>query len=136
MLWQIDIYPADGQPDIAAKKAATDARDLGVATDLSVASAHGYLIQGDLTAEQAQRIADQLLADRVVERTVVAPTGDGSLAQPPNGRANLVHVLPKPGVMDPVAHSAQAAIANLGICLLYTSPSPRDATLSRMPSSA
>ena len=26
--------------------------------------------------------------------------------------------------------------ANLFICLLYTSPSPRDATLSRMPSSA
>ena len=25
---------------------------------------------------------------------------------------------------------------NLNICLLYTSPSPRDATLSRMPSSA
>ena len=25
---------------------------------------------------------------------------------------------------------------SLGICLLYTSPSPRDATLSRMPSSA
>ena len=25
---------------------------------------------------------------------------------------------------------------NLGTCLLYTSPSPRDATLSRMPSSA
>ena len=24
----------------------------------------------------------------------------------------------------------------IGICLLYTSPSPRDATLSRMPSSA
>ena len=29
------------------------------------------------------------------------------------------------------------AIADgVGICLLYTSPSPRDATLSRMPSSA
>ena len=27
-------------------------------------------------------------------------------------------------------------IADLGVCLLYTSPSPRDATLSRMPSSA
>ena len=26
--------------------------------------------------------------------------------------------------------------ARLGVCLLYTSPSPRDATLSRMPSSA
>ena len=29
-----------------------------------------------------------------------------------------------------------AAVPNIGICLLYTSPSPRDATLSRMPSSA
>ena len=30
------------------------------------------------------------------------------------------------------------AVSNVGhnICLLYTSPSPRDATLSRMPSSA
>ena len=27
-------------------------------------------------------------------------------------------------------------VARGGICLLYTSPSPRDATLSRMPSSA
>ena len=26
--------------------------------------------------------------------------------------------------------------AHVGLCLLYTSPSPRDATLSRMPSSA
>ena len=28
------------------------------------------------------------------------------------------------------------AMAGFGTCLLYTSPSPRDATLSRMPSSA
>ena len=27
-------------------------------------------------------------------------------------------------------------LARAGVCLLYTSPSPRDATLSRMPSSA
>ena len=28
------------------------------------------------------------------------------------------------------------AVNDAGVCLLYTSPSPRDATLSRMPSSA
>ena len=28
------------------------------------------------------------------------------------------------------------AVEHAGVCLLYTSPSPRDATLSRMPSSA
>ena len=33
-------------------------------------------------------------------------------------------------------HYASAATTNTLICLLYTSPSPRDATLSRMPSSA
>ena len=34
------------------------------------------------------------------------------------------------GLMVPINHQ------ELNICLLYTSPSPRDATLSRMPSSA
>ena len=32
--------------------------------------------------------------------------------------------------------SVRAAKAEVNVCLLYTSPSPRDATLSRMPSSA
>ena len=32
--------------------------------------------------------------------------------------------------------SAEEAVANLGTCLLYTSPSPRDRQKSRMPSSA
>mgnify|MGYP003309052280 CR=1 FL=1 len=31
---------------------------------------------------------------------------------------------------------AKAMLGQLSCCLLYTSPSPRDATLSRMPSSA
>ena len=34
------------------------------------------------------------------------------------------------------AHLMANSIAECGSCLLYTSPSPRDATLSRMPSSA
>ena len=37
---------------------------------------------------------------------------------------------------DVMKESAQAAFGLIRSCLLYTSPSPRDATLSRMPSSA
>ena len=43
---------------------------------------------------------------------------------------------------DPVARASvnlavrESPNAQAGVCLLYTSPSPRDATLSRMPSSA
>ena len=35
-----------------------------------------------------------------------------------------------------VQFANSGTVYGIGICLLYTSPSPRDATLSRMPSSA
>ena len=41
-----------------------------------------------------------------------------------------------PGQVDPVMASDLEVLAGNCDCLLYTSPSPRDATLSRMPSSA
>ena len=37
---------------------------------------------------------------------------------------------------QPLSSLEDAQAAKAKICLLYTSPSPRDATLSRMPSSA
>ena len=39
-------------------------------------------------------------------------------------------------VFDHEIDEATKAIEQIAACLLYTSPSPRDATLSRMPSSA
>jgi len=115
MLWEIDIYPAPGQPDRLAQQVAADARDLGFARDLNVTAASGYLIQGKLDEQQIQRLADELFVDRVVERAVVARVGDEALSRPAREAAILAHVLPKPGVMDPGAQSAQAAIADLGL---------------------
>ncbi len=114
MLWEIDIYPADGQPDRDAARIAAEAADLGIAEDARINTAHGYLIQGRLDREQIARLVAELLADRVVERTVIAAVGDLVLARPPAAGQRAVHVLPKPGVMDPVAQSAQSAIADLG----------------------
>ncbi len=117
-LWEVDIYPAEGQPDLAGSEAAADAKDVGLAADLSICAARGYLLQGDLTREQVEMLALELLSDRVVERTIVAPIGDEELNQAPAStaqRPRLIHVLLKPGVMDPVAQSAQAAIADFQI---------------------
>ncbi|NLE38280.1 MAG: phosphoribosylformylglycinamidine synthase, partial [Pirellulaceae bacterium] len=130
MLWEVDIHPAQGQPNRLAEEAVAEARDLGFPSSLAVEAARGYLIQGDLTREQVLRIAAELLADGVVERTVVAQVGDDVLtdvpgtkpgatreAQHPSGSRGtaLVHVLPKPGVTDPVAESTRAAIADFNI---------------------
>ena len=55
-----------------------------------------------------------------------------SLRQVASGFANPVGVYHAPGNNDRLFIVEQGS----GGCLLYTSPSPRDATLSRMPSSA
>ncbi len=115
MLWEVDIYPADGQTNLAAEQVAGDAADLASNGKLRLCAARGYLIQGELNHEQVSRAATELLADAVVERAVVAPVGDAALVQPPDDLPTLVHVLPKPGVTDPVAQSAQAAMADMGI---------------------
>ncbi|MEM7475127.1 MAG: phosphoribosylformylglycinamidine synthase subunit PurL [Planctomycetota bacterium] len=111
-LWEIDVRPANGQSDVVGAGLAAEARDLGLDDNLSISAAHGFLLQGDLTAEQAQQAADRLLADPIVESTTVAPVGDTQLA---SGSGQLVHVLPKPGVMDPVALSTLQALQDMSL---------------------
>ncbi|MDZ7616602.1 MAG: phosphoribosylformylglycinamidine synthase, partial [Patescibacteria group bacterium] len=115
MLWEVDIYPAEGQPDLPAQQVAHEAPDAGLPADMQVRVARGYLVQGPLDRAQVERIARELLADPVVERTLVAPAGDPALMTPPEEGMEAVHVLPKPGVMDPVAQSALEAIADFGV---------------------
>jgi enterochelin esterase family protein len=116
MLWEIDIYPREGQPDRTAKGVLDQAADLGLGRAITVRAASGYLIQGRLTETEVQRIAQELLADRVVENFAIAKVGDEKLNKPlATHHARLVHVLPKPGVMDPVAQSALTAIADLDV---------------------
>ena len=49
---------------------------------------------------------------------------------------NLDYLSPDNNVSAWQATSGWFYLTIFGVCLLYTSPSPRDATLSRMPSSA
>ncbi|MEX0613860.1 MAG: AIR synthase-related protein, partial [Pirellulales bacterium] len=116
MLWEIDIHPAEGQPDRAAERLAAAARELGLADDLRIATARGYLVQGEsLDRPAIERLANELLADVVVERAVIGKVGDATLAATRSGARQCVTVLLKPGVMDPVAQSALVAAADLGI---------------------
>ena len=52
MLWEVDIYAAEGQPDIGAAEVAAAARELRIAAGLAVTSVRGFLIEGDLDGHQ------------------------------------------------------------------------------------
>ncbi len=114
MLWEIDIHAAAGHVDRNAERVRHDARDLGLGDELSVHAVSGYLVEGAIDQAQVERLGRELLADPVVERTHVARVGDASLSRPPSDGQRLIHVLPKPGVMDPVAQSALGAMLDGG----------------------
>ena len=108
-LWQIDIYPADDQVDREAMRTAEEIAELGLGQNVSVAFAKSFLVQGEFARDEAIRLADMLLCDSVTERSVVAIAGQDILNEPPGEQTTLVNVLPKPGVMDPVAASTVGA---------------------------
>jgi len=121
MLWEVDIYPAEGCPNRAAASADSAATELGLPAGILHSAATGYLVQGNLSEADISRIARELLVDSVVERAVITKVGDHKLIDPVAaglkgpGHLQVVQVLPKPGVMDPVAQSALAAIADLDL---------------------
>lgn len=116
MLWEVDIYPAAGERDRHAEHVTAAARALGINARFEVFTAHGFLIQGPLDQGDVERAARELLVDGVVERAVIARVGDEALARSiANGAGQLVHVLPKPGVMDPAAASTELALRDLGV---------------------
>ncbi len=116
-LWEIDICHRPGQPDLLGLAVTAEAAELRLTQGIEVATARGFLVEGDLSENQASQLARELFADEVVEAAVVALVGDQVLAQCPAGNgdaASLIQVLPKPGVTDPVAQSALAAISDFG----------------------
>ncbi|GAA5509267.1 phosphoribosylformylglycinamidine synthase subunit PurL [Novipirellula caenicola] len=113
-LWQIDIYPAEGQVDREAARTQEEIHELGLHDHLDVDCARSFLIQGDFGHDQAVQLANTLLVDAVTERSVVAIAGQDELNEPPGDSLTLVNVLPKPGVMDPVAASTIAAAKDIG----------------------
>ena len=110
MLWEIEIRPRDGDPERARV-----CEDYDLLThahggaDLITGAARGYLLEGDLSRDQARRLADELLVDPVVETGRLGALNE--LLSPDL----LATVLLKPGVMDPTALSVVDAARDLGV---------------------
>ena len=132
-----ETAPAFVPPDLATQSARREACDMLRALDAATLALPA--------AAAARRDAERLCAARMTEAYHARGAFDGkdAAAGPDSGGVTLLEAL---------AHTRSirarvAALADLfggdpldarssSSCLLYTSPSPRDATLSRMPSSA
>lgn len=108
MLWEVEIRPTGRD---AERERVCDEFDLLTHSvrgmDTVSASAHGYLLEGDLHRADVQKLCDQLLLDAVVERCTIHELGSAAIP-------HTATVLFKPGVMDPVALSVRRAAGDLG----------------------
>src|SRR5262249_6459882 len=95
VLWEVEIRPEQQDPErqrvCAEYDLLTGSRN---GTAPVVASARGYLLEGNLAREDAQRLVDELLLDPLVETARLRDLGLP-------GAEHALTVLLKPGVMDP-----------------------------------
>ena len=88
------------------------------------------------TADRYLAAADDLPADATLDRPVAGGELLPRAAIAEETDADLVEVPVSVAVDDLPATVRQGSVVDIWVCLLYTSPSPRDGLLSRMPSSA
>lgn len=110
MLWEIEIAPAANQVDREAARVLSECHAFGLDSVKSIRSARCFLVEGELSEEDAQRAMRELLGDSVVENCRVMKPGSDKQ----NGEA-LLNVLLKPGVTDNVASSTKTALKELGL---------------------
>ena len=107
---------------------------------IRIGGATGYWGEADMALPQflAEGDLDYIVFDYLAEITM-SIMARARAADPDKGYAlDFVSAIVAPN-LQAIADSGVKLISNAGgvnPCLLYTSPSPRDATLSRMPSSA
>ncbi len=108
MLWHIRIEPAPGLADRVGERLAAQAVESGLAGPWTVKAGRGFLIEGEITLAQLERVALDVLVDPVVEVHMIGPSNT-----PLDGPGSVVHVMPKPGVTDPEAASALELLRDL-----------------------
>ena len=115
MLWEVDVHPRDAEGDHAARAVVAGAVELGIPGCERARTAAGWLIEGDLSRADVERLAAAVLVDPVIESFTAAEAGDAALVAGRDGLPTVVHVLPRPGVTDPSAQTAHEAFAVLGL---------------------
>ena len=125
-----DVHLLTGDTDFVANRALPNA---AVAHFVTSAMAHATITRIDVTEASAAPGVLGIVTGRDLDAAGLPAFIPGH--GPPFPEGTGVPVLARDRVRY-VGEAIVAIVAETEACLLYTSPSPRDATLSRMPSSA
>ena len=115
MLWEVDVISKEASGDHAARAVVAGAADLGIAGCTRARTAAGWLIEGNLTAADVERLAATVLADPVTESFTATAVEAAAAPSGPAGLPTVVRVLPRPGVTDPAAETAKDAFTLVGL---------------------
>ncbi len=109
MFHRIEVALRRGRPDVAGDAIVAEARHLGIQGVKSCRTVRVYVLQADWGREEASRAARELLADPVVD----VFRADWPVLDEVDFQ--VLEVVRKPGVMDPVAASVDKGLALLGL---------------------
>jgi len=115
MLWEVEILPIGSEKDYEGQRILASAKSQGISGLSTVTAARTFLIQGELTRDDAKRAAEQLLVDPVTEQYQIheLPASPSEIS---NSKSQiLLNVLLHPGVTDSVAENAAKALARLNL---------------------
>ncbi|MFH0755003.1 MAG: phosphoribosylformylglycinamidine synthase subunit PurL [Candidatus Omnitrophota bacterium] len=118
MIWRIEIKDKEGVFDAAGSSILRDIADLGIGAATDVRVVQVFLVDGDIDAKSADRIARELLVDPVVQdyRLADKPFRDNFIGV---RDVHVVEIAYNVGVMDPVEASTLKGIRDLGISGVY-----------------
>lgn len=111
MIWQIEISRKSGAIDPVGLAVAGDIGELQLGQVRSVRAATLFLLEGDLDEAAARRVAAELLTDEVTQQFRINASDPAAA----DHGTRVVEIHLQPGVMDPVATSAEMAIRDMGL---------------------
>ena len=117
MLWEVEILPAAGETDYEGRRIVSSASSQGISGLTSVHASRVFLLQGNLSREDADKAASLLLADPVTEQYRLQDLLQATPAQ--NLDDSVISVLFHPGVTDSVAENAVAALGRLNLAVTH-----------------
>ena len=115
MFWRIEIQYKKKAFDSSAKEIQKSIMDLGISSLTKVETIQIYNLEGNLTSNQVNIIAKQLLSDSITQKFTCTSSQKKLSKKEQTQDIHIIEIAHNTGVMDPVEESVIKGICDLGI---------------------